>query len=467
MDLITRARNSRASLQSFRQMRERSKRYAYGRQWDDIVNVDGVQMREADYIRSQGSIPLKNNLIRKLIRSVLGVFRNNWRLPSPADLRLNAVIDAETGQISGPDAGRYRRIKECYELNNLDELFARTMEEFLLSGLAVFRLSPDTPLPSLPGSAPVGTTRIDFVSPENFFFDTSSKDFRGWDANLIGEIHYLDFQTLCANFAKSPDDLKRLGALYGAASNRSAEGKLCRVVEVWHLDAPPRYRIHDRETGTLYKMEAVDYERLTASKRKKLKGVWFCDKVWRYSFMTPDGEVLTEGDSPLPDGGHPYVWRAYPFVDGEIHSFVEDVIDQQRFTNRLITLYDWVLRSSAKGVLLFPQESVPQGADLQDVVDEWSRFNGVIVYKAKSGLPAPQQVSGAGQQKGITDLLDIQLKMFEDISGVNSALQGRLDSNVTSGTLYDSQTRQALTSLQDLLHTYNDLLFKLLTSVRS
>ena len=45
------------------------------------------------------------------------------------------------------------------------------------------------------------------------------------------------------------------------------------------------------------------------------------------------------------------MFKAYPFIDGEIHSFVADVIDQQRYTNRLITLNDWVIRASAKGVL--------------------------------------------------------------------------------------------------------------------
>ncbi|MDE5552642.1 MAG: hypothetical protein K2I91_05510, partial [Muribaculaceae bacterium] len=65
----------------------------------------------------------------------------------------------------------------------------------------------------------------------------------------------------------------------------------------------------------------------------------------------------------------------------------------------------------------------------------------------------------------------IQLKMFEDVSGVNSALQGRLESSNTRGTLYDSQMRQALVSLQDLLQTYNafirECLLKLLTLIRS
>ena len=33
-------------------------------------------MSEEDYIRMQGNIPLKNNLIRRLVKTVTGVYRN-------------------------------------------------------------------------------------------------------------------------------------------------------------------------------------------------------------------------------------------------------------------------------------------------------------------------------------------------------------------------------------------------------
>lgn len=133
---------------------------------------------------------------------------------------------------------------------------------------------------------------------------------------------------------------------------------------------------------------------------------------------------------------------------------MNDVIDQQRHTNRLITLYDWVMRASAKGVLLFPESSMPDGWDISDIADEWSRFNGVIMIKAKEGIPLPQQVSSNATNIGISELLNIQLKMFEDVSGVNSALQGKLDAVNMSGTLYSQQTTNAMSSLLDLLQTY-------------
>lgn len=66
----------------------------------------------------------------------------------------------------------------------------------------------------------------------------------------------------------------------------------------------------------------------------------------------------------------------------------------------------------------------------------------------------PQQVSGSNSGLGIGELLGIQLKMMEDVSGVNGALQGKLDSQATSGTLYTRQTENSLTSLRDIIDSF-------------
>ena len=160
------------------------------------------------------------------------------------------------------------------------------------------------------------------------------------------------------------------------------------------------------------------------------------------------------------------MFKGYPFLDGEIHSFVADIIDQQRYTNRLISLYDWVMRASAKGVLLFPEEALPRGGDIEEVADQWSRFNGVIAYRPKPGQPLPQQVNGNVSNVGIGDLLAIQLKMMEDVSGVNGALQGKIESLGMSGKLYSQQTENSLTSLRDILDTFDSFISDSLSKER-
>ena len=50
--------------------------------------------------------------------------------------------------------------------------------------------------------------------------------------------------------------------------------------------------------------------------------------------------------------------------------------------------------------------------------------------------------------------------MMEDVSGVNSALQGQLSSGAVSGTLYEQQTRQALTGLADIMEGFRTFMLE-------
>lgn len=454
-------------MSNFRNDRERCKRYCYGKQWDDLIEVDGRKMREEDYIRSQGNVPLKNNLIRRLVRSVLGVFRNRYDFPSAESLDLD------------DDNVIYERLRKNARRNRLDELHARTMEEFLISGMAIHRKSLSA-FTGGGGGIPSMECLTTYVAPDTFFIDCTTRDFRGWDARLIGQLHDLDFQSLCAAFARGRSDIVRLREIYGHTPGSYSAGiatgtdvpakakdffsaaseGLCRVVEIWTRESVERYRIHDRREGRLYRIDASEYDEFCERHRSGIESglitmQWIADETWSYHYLSPSGDVLAEGVSPIAGGGQPYVWKAYPFIDGEIHSFVADIIDQQRHTNRLITLYDWVIRSSAKGVLLFPESALPDDVEIDDISDEWSRFNGVILFRPKAGMPLPQQVSGGASQAGITDLLNIQLKMLEDVSGVNGALEGKLTNSNVSGSLFNQQTRQAMTALLDILESYD------------
>lgn len=480
--LLAAAAANWAAMAEFRTDRDRCKRYCYGLQWDDMIEVDGQMMKEEDYIRSQGNVPLKNNLIRRMVRSVLGVFRNQYEFPTPAKLELDP--DSPTDRIL------YSRLKQNADRNRLYELHARTMEEFLISGLAVHRKSVAPPPDGLGWNSPA-LSLTSYVSPDTFFIDSSALDFRGWDTRMTGQIHDIDFNALCRAMARDEEDVKRLREIYSDVDSssvdpfpsvgatpfgstqsaafrsfyRASAPDLCRVVEVWTRQPAECYRIHDRWEGRIFRIPGDQYSAFRRLHERefdagRFRAQWAMDETWIYTFLSPFGDILSRGVSPISGGGQPYVWKAYPFIDGEIHSFVADVIDQQRHTNRLITLYDWVIRSSAKGVLLFPESALPDGVEIDDISDEWSRFNGVILFRPKAGMPLPQQVSGGASQAGITDLLNIQLKMFEDVSGVNGALEGKLTNSNVSGTLFNQQTRQAMTALLDILESYNTFILE-------
>ena len=477
-DVLMEAQHYWDGMSRFRLERERNKRYTYGDQWMDVITVDGEQMTEEEYIRSQGNVPLKNNLIRRLVRNVLGVYRSQSKEPT-------CVARDRDEQKLGETMST---ILQCnMQLNRMQEVYARTMEEFLISGFVVHRKWYGWRNGKL-------DCWTDYVQPNNFFIDNNMRDFRGWDVSFVGEVHDIDFGTLCREFAGSPSDYRRLADIYSSARSRSSlmtacerfgysrienydflftsDPTRCRVIEVWRKESKPRWRCHDYNNGDVFKVDLADKEelvdRVNADRLRRgleagmaeediplIKSTWFMDDYWYYYYLTPFGDILKEGESPYEHGSHPYVFKAYPFLDGEVHSFVGDVIDQQRYTNRLITLYDWIMRASSKGVLLVPEESIGS-MDINEIADEWSRFNGVIAIKTKNGVPLPQQISNNATNIGISELLNLQLKFFEDISGIHGALQGKPGYSSTSGTLYAQQTQNATTSLLDLLDSFSN-----------
>jgi hypothetical protein len=480
-DVLQEAERYWQNMDKFRRDRTRAKRYCYGDQWQDVIHVDGTTMSEEQYIKSQGNVPLKNNLIRRLVRNVLGTYRSQSTEPTCTARDRDEQKIGETMSTV---------LQYNMQLNRSKELNARSMEEFLISGLVVHRKW----FGWRNGKMECWT---DYVQPNNFFMDSNMRDFRGWDVSCIGEIHDISFETLVGQFAKSPADYTRLANIYREARDRGRfadawrefgyddlktydfyvpwDGTRCRVIEVWRKESKPRYRCHDYNNGDVYKIDVEDYgvmieavnrdriERGTAlgmdpNDIPLIQTEWFLDDYWYYYYLTPFGDILAEGETPYEHGSHPYVFKPYPFIDGEIHSFVSDVIDQQRYTNRLITLYDWIMRASAKGVLLFPEECLPKGYNIDDIADEWSRFNGVIMMKTKGNATIPQQVANNSTNIGITELLNIQLKLFEDISGVNGALQGKPGYSGMSAALYNQQTQNATTSLLDLLDSYGQFI---------
>lgn len=477
-DVLAMAQTYWSNMDDFRRERERNKRYTYGDQWDDTITVDGCRMTEGEYIQKQGNVPLKNNLIRRLVRNVIGVYRSQSKEP---------VCNARDRDEQKLGETMSTVLQYNMQLNRMNELYARTMEEYMVGAFVVHRKWYGWRNDKL-------DCWTDYVNPNRFFVDTNMRDFRGWDVTCCGEIHDISFGDLLGQFAQTPSDYERLANIYRAANNMrgfvsarasfgvstrrkdidfllNTDESLCRVIEVWRKETKPRYRCHDYNNGDVFKIDVNDKKALVDDVNQQrleqglslgmakediplVKAEWFVDSYWYYYYLTPLGDILAEGETPYAHKSHPYVFKAYPFIDGEIHSFVSDVIDQQRYANRLVTMYDWIMRASAKGVLLVPDECLGDQSP-EDFADAWTRFNGVVLYHAKPGVPAPTQVANNSTNIGISELLNLQLKFFEDISGVHGALQGRQGTTGTSGTLYAQQAQNATTSLLDLLDSFS------------
>ena len=402
---------------SLRERRERYKSYTYGDQWCDLVSDrTGRRMREDRLLLESGAKPLTNNLIRQLVKTVVGRYR---------------AQTAENGFYAS------KHIADIARRNSLAELDSRMLEEFLISGCAVQRIVDERRW----GGCGVW---VDNIDPRRFFVN-AFHDPRGWDIDLIGMLHDMSLPEVVNRFAGgSAARAAELKRIYGGAeaSGTFAGGELgtsegamdffcpsvpgrCRVVEVWTLDC----REHDGD-------ESADF-----------------DFAWHCRYLAPAGSLLAEHDSPYRHRMHPFVVKFYPLTDGEVHPFVEDVIDQQRHINRLIVMIDKMMTTSAKGVLLFPADQLVDGMGWERVTDVWAHSDGVIPITGR-GQHLPQQVVTNTANSGAYRLLEMQMKLFDDISGVGDALLGRRSLGVNGAELLDTQVRNATIALSDIFESF-------------
>ena len=234
----------------------------------------------------------------------------------------------------------------------------------------------------------------------------------------------------------------------------------CRVIEVWTLEAAARYRVYDPLDRSVTFVAADRESQIVALNRKRAKkGLARVESrleyatTWVGRFLAPDGHELRRVEAER----HPFALKFYPLLDGEIHPFVEGLIDQQKHVNRLITLIDNMMSTSAKGVLLFPEDQICDQLTWEQVRQLWASYDGVIPYNPQPGVPGPQQVVTNPATSGAYELVNLEMKLFEKAGGVSDALQGQPGAVAgNSATLFDAQTRNSMAALADVFRTYDD-----------
>ena len=151
------AYNAYCRLQGFRDERRTNKNYAYGKQYNDTIVVNGHKMSKKDYLREKGIPALQINIAGKLKRVVQGQFRLNGVSP--------------VGNAPDPNEREYAEgmsqlLKQNMALNSREELDARTFEEFAISALASYKVCWDYRDGKL-------DVFIDYINPNLVFFPAS------------------------------------------------------------------------------------------------------------------------------------------------------------------------------------------------------------------------------------------------------------------------------------------------------
>ena len=475
--LLEKCRNDWESLRDFRTRRRRARRYVRGDQWGDMITDPdtGLSITEEDYIKKQGKIPLKQNQIRQLMKNLLGQFRQN--------VTKAIVLSRQSGKGIEAEMMSYA-LEYVHQTNQTAELDARLFEEYGISGASIQKLTY-----RFIKERDIEDVWIENKNPAMMFFNTDVRDIRMTDLRRIGEIIDITMAELIGVFARTPADVQRIRDCY---TDRTAEYFYnstgltaqdvdsldfyfprnqfkCRVIEVWELKAGWRTYAHDYADGsmsivpeTLDEIRQININRvqkgmaegIPAEEIPQIDATMKYEQFWWVKFLTPWGDLLYECETVYDHQEHPFIMRLYPLLDGEVWGFVEDIIDQQRYINRLIILLDFIIGASAKGVLMIPESAI--GKMTQDEwASEWTKFNGMILYKDKPGADKPYQISANSTNIGAHELLELQMKLMQEISGVHSAIQGMDAKSGTPASLYAQQAQNASMNSTDYMMFFN------------
>lgn len=478
MDLLEECRRHWESLRDFRKRRLRSRKYYRGDQWSDEVydSETKTYITEEQHIKNQGKVPLKQNQVRQLVKNLIGQFRSN---PS------QSIVTARSREKAGVSEMLSNALQAGQRLNMTKELDARSFEEFAISGAILqkvgYKYWKERNLEDL---------YIENVNVNKMFFNADVSDIRLHDLRLIGEIIDTTVNDIVSTFAKSTEDEKRLRDLYAGLvtkdflSDRGLDASRidnmdffnprdpnkARLYEIWKLKGEWRIYAHDPMDGsyaivpyTLKQIAQQNSERLRVGAEQGMSEEEIplieaeekFEEFWYFKFLTPYGYTLFEGETPYKHGEHPYALTLYPLLDGEVWGFVEDIIDQQRYINRLVIMMDFITGASAKGVLMIPEDAIPEGMTIDDYTKEWTKFNGVIVYKPSSKhSQIPEQISANSVNIGINEMLALQMQLMQEISGVHGAIQGKSAGSGTPSSLYAQEAQNATINTLDYMQTF-------------
>jgi len=465
---------------------ERVHNYVFGDQWGDVIHWRNGEITEREYIQRKGNVPLQNNIMISIQNSVVGLFTKQAGEPNCFAVRnegqwLSDVMSATIQQ-------NWHKTKQLAMLK-------KAFGEYLDGGVAIARET----IREFNGQKHAWTDHISL----NHAFWEAGDDVRLSDLRLIGVLHEAApgelYEKFCNQeygwtveeineiFEIADTDEHRYYRSSGVQHNdknkldfisfdKASDNSLCRLIEVWTKETKTRYKCHDplakNADEVEFRVEIKDIWRIEEKNQQRvqqymLEGIpeeeWALieyelieDEYWYYTFMAPNGTVIADGETPYEFNSHPFSVSFYPYVNAEIHPFMGNIIDQQRYINRLIIMHDMAARSAAKGLTIFPLENIPDGMSKEDIAEEMTEYDGLLFFQTNKMNPnlRPEIISSGAVQIGTQELLQMELNLARDITNVSGALQGKTPSAGTSAARYAQETQNATTSLEALMNDF-------------
>lgn len=477
LQLLTRAENAWQALYDLRKRRERNINYCFIDQWSDwVYDEKGKLVRESSRIAKRtGGVALQNNHLIKIVHSLSGLYSKQSTEP---------VCFARSPNCDEKADVMTNALQANWQNNMMPDILVSEMEEMLYGGMSVVMEEWTT----INGVEDAYTFVIE---PSHFYFESAGIDPLHRDVELIGHFEDYSLGTLAARFARSKYDYKQLEYIYAPYIARQqsilpngqqtdklkdpywdvSDRDMCRVYHVWTKEHKLRYRCKDIMDfdQPLYRIEPEQLPLVTAENEARLAQAEAAgmaredvplieytpvfDTYWHYQALAPGGLILEEYDSPYEHGSHPYTFKIYEYVNGDVIPYMSPVIDQQRYINRLVTLFDIVIQASAKGITMIPKSCVPNSMSEAEFARSIRETGNFIFYDDKEGrsMNKPEVVVSNTNMTGITDMLQLQLGFIPDITSVSEALQGKTAKSGTSASRYALESQNSTTSVSALL----------------
>ena len=313
------------------------------------------------------------------------------------------------------------------------------------------------------------------ISREELYFRFAKPEY-GLTIQKLDEIyHFNDGNILHYAVAQQPHN--EVNDYLNVSFYNPSDPSLVRVIEVWREEVKPRYQCKDplaaNQLDHMFRCEKEDLPKLLEINQERkamyeaqgvppedrayITATEIVDKYWQYYFLAPDGRILCEGETPYDYKSHPFTVSLFPYVNGEIHPFMGFFIDQQRYINRTVMMGDMAMKNAAKGMTFLPLSKKPDGMSREEYANQKSKFDCVFVYDDTKGRSdaKPEFYTHSAFNIGQTEMLQLQLNMIHEVSGVSGALQGKTPASGTSAARYAMESQNATTTIYPLIKKFN------------
>ena len=504
MSMVREAAHYYDRMHDLRQKFVRNNDYYMGRQLNDLVVYNGHSMTVHDYMEMKGMAPISSDIISDKMITLKGLVRNQYMAPKAKS------VDAQEGDYALVFS---ELLRQNDNINEKSEIAAELFEQHICKGLTIGKVT----WKMKNGREDVYVSKRDQMKIALPPFYSRDLD----EIEFIAEALDMSGPKLLQKFYRKPGDEKKLKDIYNAAKTTNYQqgyndtgmnqydhlddfyhpsviGQY-RVIELWRKEYNYALWCHDRLNATAgfrplsdkALIDAENEQRRLDNIRRDENGVPVLDaegnmtyyipeeelelieyetrieELWYYRFLSPNGYLLDEGISPyrvIRDGYsfyyHPYVFLAYG-MDGEIRSFEDRIIDKQRQYTHDNVLIDFIIMNSSKGVLAIDEESLSDMMSLDEIMDQYVKVDGYVLYTSKKGGQLPQQIQNKSLPAGLEMIMQRDRELVQTQSNVQPALQGATPTAGTSFKRYAAEQQSSAVGVTDYVASFNNFLLRI------